>query len=441
MRQEKESRIHTVERDPFENDLYRSPKRSISERSEKLLGRPLLEWVPALDQVLSDCGFELDGTTLVFGARRCRLHWDGINMVRKWVTEGWHRELMAREKRPTGIYRRADPGPDEAIGLRDLPQPELEGRMLVLDAHVARLAAATCDWSDMGAGIGCWHYIPYSEDALPLRCWCGKVRPSQSHVMWNCPRVAVPRGLLPRDMAEERLLVRGIRLPPVTRSPPVELVSTELRRALAARFRLARVSGDFIYIATDGSHFGDQVYGAGGWAAVIKAGCSLLPFGGQMHGDVSAFAAELTALWQVASAADAECPSCKFRDLRFVILCDCMSAIDTVSKARVIERAALVRETQLALERLRVRGVEVVIHWLPSHKREVEGWLPPLGLSKEECIRMNDVADDHAKRHGVPSLAMQQWLKSREAALGWSIRVLAHATFCLNACRNWFING
>ena len=85
--------------------------------------------------------------------------------------------------------------------------------------------------------------------------------------------------------------------------------------------------------------------------------------------------------------------------------------------------------------------VEVVLHWMPSHRREVVGWMPPVGLNDEECTRLNDAADDHAKRHAVPSFAMQRWLDSRKAALGWSMKVLEHATFCLNACRNWFLSG
>ena len=95
----------------------------------------------------------------------------------------------------------------------------------VTNAHSAVLLSTfqhNVEWEvALAAGVSGWHQNARAADGIaPAKrhaniCWCDKVNPSFSHILWACPTTERnhPRGELvaPSDRCEERLLAKCVR--------------------------------------------------------------------------------------------------------------------------------------------------------------------------------------------------------------------------------------
>lgn len=184
------------------------------------------------------------------------------------------------------------------------------------------------------------------------------------------------------------------------------------------------------------AHGGHTVVATDGGA---NAGCSSwavsVPGFGERAGlvqleDVSAFAAELTALWYMATAlqrAGTQCllrPGCR---RRVTVIVDCLSASRMIVQEHPPrQHFKLVAEIRAALTTCR-KWADLSVAWVPSHDKCKAGWVPADDLTEAEMRAANASADEAAALvlKNWDDEELKEWRKRKQCLIDWSRDALA----------------
>jgi len=368
--------------------------------------------LPAANQVLRRLGWHLNphARTITrrddYGqARFYHLGNDSPAVLRGWLVD--HHKLQATfacGRIARSLHR---PDPSLAVGL-SLPMPT-PGTRFAFAGHQAVYRAGTqADRRAAMATAGqAWFHATRLRVTEDVACMCGKKWPSRAHLLWTCPALQGERPEVPAptDRVEERLCGAPLReFPPAPRvnKPPGPTLRDMLQQACDS-------SPDEMMLATDGSSQHDI-----GSFAVVSERPSFSYADADEQEDQTPFRMELLALTVLFETL----VLCARGPRKITVFVDCDSAIKAVFAPSSCCLPLLAQRAQTAINNIRRRGIRVSLHWVPSHGKRPR-WCAPEGYNAEDCRRLNDKADDAARRHCALRCSgadRQVWASQKEEA-------------------------
>jgi len=252
-----------------------------------------------------------------------------------------------------------------------------------------------------------WFHATRLRVTEDVACMCGKKWPSRAHLLWTCPALQGERPEVPAptDRVEERLCGAPLReFPPAPRvnKPPGPTLRDMLQQACDS-------SPDEMMLATDGSSQHDI-----GSFAVVSERPSFSYADADEQEDQTPFRMELLALTVLFETL----VLCARGPRKITVFVDCDSAIKAVFAPSSCCLPLLAQRAQTAINNIRRRGIRVSLHWVPSHGKRPR-WCAPEGYNAEDCRRLNDKADDAARRHCALRCSgadRQVWASQKEEA-------------------------
>lgn len=346
------------------------------------------------------------------------LGFDSPQVLQRWLSE----EFQRRQVHATGRVRRSchRQGEDLARGL-SLPAPPKSTRH-ALRGHglLCRNASLEVRRAAVATGATVWYHKERTRQSqsTQLPCICGKLEPSRPHIVWQCSATQHLREDLemPADRVQERLF--GFPISEYPASPPgfpLDEFYEEVADSLVKAFSRKKT----VWIATDGSSKDDI-----GAAAII--GEDFEHASGDGLEDQTAFRYELMAvlwllraLWRHGSACQGDLHA----------LCDCQAVHMALANPHRARLGAAAGEAADLLTRLRLRGLRVTLHWVPSHGTH-RHWSPPEGIDDLQARAMNAKADETAnacrhRRH--QGSARVKWYLDLQRATSWERKAILAA--------------
>ncbi|CAE7516923.1 unnamed protein product [Symbiodinium natans] len=381
------------------------------------------ELLPIAAEVICELGWWIEAR----GDRICRrdergyvrsfhVGFDSEKLLHEWLVD-WHRRaaLDATVRVRRSLHRDGDEE-DLAQGL-SLPTVPT-GSLCVYAGHrKAYEASANRHVRNSALATGCSVWAKAAKQRVPAEriktCGCGASFPSRPHLLWQCSATEHlrPRCEAPKNRVEERMLARVV---PELPAPPCVIGDDEVLEAITVDIeKLLRDKGT-VTVGTDGS----VVSEVAAWAVAIHGGGTHAS--GVIGEDQSPYRAEVEGIRRLLLAAS----SCTGSG-RLVIISDCKSAIDTAFGRG--QATLLVAEVEALLAAVCGLGIEVTLHWVPSHgKLAPTRWRPPPG--GELLARfLNDAADRAAKAHAglrARRSAREACLAARAGAAEWETQAI-----------------
>ncbi|CAE7362760.1 gcs-1 [Symbiodinium sp. CCMP2592] len=346
------------------------------------------------------------------------LGYDGLHVLREWLLLYHRRKTLARCGRTRQAFHRSEAG--LARGL-DLPGPQPHAFIRALGPRA--LWSSANDLEDrraaMATGGTCWYYgaMHALDDKEHAVCTCGLTAPSRAHRSWVCADTADLRhGIpMPLNRAQERLMAReSVEEPPA----PVLVAPDELVAEVAEDLCLGEST---LIAATDGSS--KHSVGA---AAFTLPGQRVKVASGLPGEDQSPYKAELHALLLLFRVFCAV-PSEQRTAVKVLhVFSDCQSALTAIRTGKGA-LPLLVRDVAMLCADIARSGVEVQLHWVPSHGKPAPSWVPWPGAHPDLQRQWNAevdalaAAECHRRLHGSQREAFARHL---EEIQNWERRVL-----------------
>ena len=187
--------------------------------------------------------------------------------------------------------------------------------------------------------------------------------------------------------------------------------ATPFCEELADSLRGAFLQQNIVWVATDGSSKQDI-----GAAAIV--GANFAHAAGDASEDQSAFHCryELMAVLWLLRAAWLLAP-----DLSgcLQVLCDCQAVHAVLAAPHRAELTAAAEEAACLLRQLRRRGLQVQLHWVPSHDSHLQ-WHPPEGALNAKA----DVAANGCRSGRSRGAARVRWHEDLAVAVEWEKNVI-----------------
>ena len=217
--------------------------------------------------------------------------------------------------------------------------------------------------------------------------------------MWECPDRGTQQYLTPLNTVEKALTIQMAEAPeePPPRSTSCNAATTDLIR---------KSIRDCLWIATDGGATGtadckDPAFRIAGWGMSTNAGSTGGPVGGT---DISAFESEAEALLQTLRAAQEVATTDRADGIpkeRITILTDNWAVVQQAGTAIGTGRLPANVPGIWAEVRLLARHAsDLHVTWIPPHRKYMEPWQPPKGISSVDARLLNDEAGRHTSYCG-----------------------------------------
>ncbi|OLQ04545.1 hypothetical protein AK812_SmicGene12363 [Symbiodinium microadriaticum] len=260
-----------------------------------------------------------------------------------------------------------------------------------------------------------WFHAARLRITNEVACMCGKMWPSRADLLWTCPALQEVRPVMPApiDRVEERLCGA-----PLREFPPAPQVVMRSGRSLSSMLQQAIAeSPDAITLATDGSSRFDI-----GSYAIVSEKPPFCYADADEQEDQSPFRMELLALVMLFETL----VKCDTLPRLVTVFVDCESALKTLAAPGRCGIPLLAQRASDAIKGIRQQNTRVSMHWVPSHGKR-PGWCAPAGYAADECRRLNDKADDAARRHceqRCRGADRQVWAGQLEAAKAREVQVV-----------------
>ncbi|CAE7685833.1 unnamed protein product [Symbiodinium sp. CCMP2592] len=373
--------------------------------------------VPKAVHTLSDLDWHLSPDGKQIWRRddqgRTRHFWIGCEsprILQAWLREEFqHRQVHACGRVKRNYHRTEE---DLATGLV-LPAPGAQVRY-AFRGHAALAHHDSLDVrrAAVGTGATAWYHrcrLRLAKDAV-ITCMCGKLTPSRPHVLWTCEATHLARAGLspPADRVQERLF--GYRILEFPASPPafdMDDFYEEIGDYVTAGLR----DQSSLWLATDGSSKDDV-----GAAAIVGSAFELAT--GDSLEDQCAFRYELMALLWLLRGLWRHCAACSGT---LHVLCDCQAAIAVLDRPAGSDYEVMAAEAASLLQRLRGRGLEFRLHWIPSHDKKPQ-WVPPDGIQGPRARALNakaDAAANACRNRRSNGSARVAWHRALRQATDW----------------------
>ena len=353
--------------------------------------------------------------------RSFRVGIDGDLVIEEWIIDRRRVEMLEKCGRVAKSLHRPE-APGLAQG-EDLPGPGPDTRCF-FDGHRLLLETAT-GWRDIKAvfATGCSYWHAFGRTSVPeddprKRCKCGLLIPSRPHIVWNCSAFEACRKQVPapRDRAQARLFaVVHVEEPKPLVPVDVPELMENLDSLLSGAFDRATA-----FVATDGS----AKHGAATLGIFIPE-CDQ-DFGMLVEGEEQTpYAAEVCALVLILQRTLVILKEGERWVRRLVLVCDCLSAIETVRDGHG-ERRRLAAECRALLEALS-QWIEVDFVWVPSHGKQSCRFLGHPEASEAQLRAWNAKADRIAVwtwEHLAESSARVRWWQHRSAGKVWEAKAI-----------------
>ena len=379
--------------------------------------------VPAAVLVLRELGWwhEQEGNAIcrwdVGGIQRSfRLNLDSDHVLFEWLAD-WHRRA---ELRRCGRVARSYHRTDSAHCGRGRALPGVARDALCLfRGHLAAYRHGDLIQRQLALATGCsgWHKAKKLGLDAPPRCLCGLHDPSRPHLLWECEatRHLWAPGLSATNRVEERLLAKVV---PETPAAPVVIDVEDFLLDLVRDLELAFEGKSDILVATDGSE------------VTNVAACAISVEGQGVHSigidgeDQSPYKAEVQALLHLVAAL----LRVRARG-RVVAAVDCTAAIQAAEGRGQLR--VLCHSLASGIARLNDGGLDLELHWVPSHGKSLpRHWTPPQGFAEPLLRRLNELADRAAREAATlraRGSRRQMCCSIRLAAERWEAAVLMRA--------------
>ena len=355
-------------------------------------------------------------------AGQVRHFWIGFDspqVLHRWLTEEFQRRQVHACGRVKQSHHRQ--GADLATGL-SLPAPSKHTRY-ALRAHgmLCKHASLEVRRAAVATGATGWYHKArtHQSQESPTPCLCGKIEPSRPHIVWRCSGTQHLRENLeaPIDRVQERLFGHPIlEYPPSPPGFPLDDFYEEVADSLIRAFSRSQT----VWIATDGSSKDDV-----GAASIV--GEDFEHASGDGLEDQSAYRYELMAvlwllraLWQHGSACAGS----------LHVLCDCQAVHSAIASPHRAQLSLAAGEAADILARLRLRGLQIALHWVPSHDTHLH-WTPPEGICDSRARALNAKADERAnacRLRRQQGAARVQWYSDLQKATSWESKAIMLAS-------------
>jgi len=348
--------------------------------------------------------------------RTFHVGFDNEAVLKQWLVD-WHRraslQKTARVKRQ--LHRTAPAG-DLAQGVL---LPGVPANALVVMAGHRKLFPQHGERylhnSSLATGCSVWAKAKkkgVSAESI-AECMCGLSMPSRPHLLWQCDGTSHmrPRCALPTNRAEERLLCKIV---PEVPPPPCVIGEDEVLEELAATLEKLLRTEPVVYVGTDGS----CVMDIAAWSVAVQKGPVVSA--GVTGEDQSAYRGEVEAIRRLLMAAQMVRGSG-----RLVIVSDCQAAIMAVHGCGCSR--LLVEDVARRWQDVKAAGIDVTIHWVPSHgKPAPSSWHPPPGGEVPARV-LNGRADVEARScatRRASGSAREACAALRAAAEDWEVEAI-----------------
>ena len=348
--------------------------------------------LPAANQTLRRLGWLLNPQARTIARRddygQTRVYHlgaDSPKVLRSWLVD--HHKLQATFECGRIAKSLHRPDPSLAVGF-SLPIPA-RGTRFAFVGHLDVYRKGT--QADRRAALAtagqAWFHAARLRITNEVACMCGKMWPSRAHLLWTCPALQEVRPVMPApiDRVEERLCGA-----PLREFPPAPQVVMRSGRSLSSMLQQAIAeSPDAITLATDGSSRFDI-----GSYAIVSEKPPFCYADADEQEDQSPFRMELLALVMLFETL----VKCDTLPRLATVFVDCESALKALAAPGRCGIPLLAQRASDAIKGIRQQNICVSMHWVPSHGKR-PGWCAPAGYAADECRRLNDKADDAARRH------------------------------------------
>ena len=298
------------------------------------------------------------------GIRRIHVGYESVSALRDWLQAHYRQKYVRRCARIWQSYHRGEVADDLAVGLA-LPSPMPSYRPALIGHRTA--------WQD-------------AHDEHTRKA---------AFITWACESTRELRQGIhdPAHRGEERLLAMHL---PEQPPPPPGVDLGGLREDIADAVYDALQGHSKIALACDGSSKQDV---AAFSVVVHDVQCAFA--GGDGLEDQSAYRAEFQGLF-FALGATVDAAQTGARG-EVVVLCDCFSALKTVSSQNG-DVSLLAQSIASFIQEAGSLGVKVHLEWIPSHGKRPD-WQPSFEADPLYLRSLNDAADAAAKQSAERRLA------------------------------------
>ena len=112
------------------------------------------------------------------------------------------------------------------------------------------------------------------------------------------------------------------------------------------------------------------------------------------------------------------------------VLCDCQAVHSAIASPHRALLSLAAGEAADILARLRHRGLQIALHWVPSHDTHLH-WTPPEGICDSRARALNAKADERAnacRLRRQQGAARVQWYSDLQKATSWENKAIMLAS-------------